>query len=96
MDTVTPLRLLDEEGLKQLDALNSRDLYRRRTTPNATVLRVSAHLHAKGPMQVQKIGEALGLSRYETEPAVLLLAKFGYVSLPTPELRHTTLPSNIK
>lgn len=96
MDTVTPLRLLDEEGLKQLDALNSRDLYRRRTTPNATVLKVSAHLHAKGPMQVQKLGEALGMSRYETEPAVLLLAKFGYVSLPTPELRHTTLPSNIK
>jgi glycosyltransferase involved in cell wall biosynthesis len=79
---VTPVRALDAADLAALDKLNGRTLYRRKTVPDATLFAVRQALADNGTMTVSEIARATGAAPTVVEPAVLFLAKYGYVGLP--------------
>lgn len=82
--TVVAVRSLTEAALKQLDDLNGRTLYRRRIISDQIMLRISDLLTRNGSMLISEISAAANLSIFQTEAAVLFLAKYGYARLPRP------------
>lgn len=82
--TVTSIRKMTPSALKQLDDFNGRSVYQRRITSDAIVLAVSDLIHRNGSMLISEISSATKQSNFQSEAAVLFLAKYGFVRLPRP------------
>ena len=70
---------LTRNVLQELDTVNGRNLYQRRIVPDATILRVSAHVSEIGTSTCAEIAEKMELGLHITTSALLFLAKFNFV-----------------
>ncbi len=80
---VGPGRSLSAADLTALDAVNGRDLYRRKIVPDPALLNARAVLGKSGPMTIADLAKAIGQSPDMTETIVLFLAKFDILTLPS-------------
>ncbi len=72
---------LTADGLKTLDAVNGRDLYKRRLLPNAKTLQVAETVAKHKKTYAAQIAEILGFSRAATIGTLLFLAKYDFITI---------------
>lgn len=78
---VTHQKQLTAEGLRELDAVNGRDLYKRRLLPDAQTLQVANAVAAAGQINAVALVKSLGLSHAVTIGVLLFLAKYDFVRI---------------
>lgn len=78
---ITPLRLLSEAEMGEWDEITGRTLYNRWIAPSEAIQKISRKLCDAGACRFDDACQITGLPAAELERALLLLAKFGLVSL---------------